>query len=398
MRTLEILLQDPAINRWIKWVLILAILKRENPVAWASFLSLNRVIKAGLQEANERVGLGNVNRIGNGVSCALLMKATINNLAFPKDYMSIYVWMTLIKIQVVRNNGEKLQTFVKQQVSNSRVLKWIYSNKDTILFSLLSGQILSSYLSPTRKSNHKYLNASLKTYILNPIWINFSLGANDHAFNWIGLLKQYLKLQGILSTVNFFTSLKSKILDDPEGNIWSKLQNYLCYVFHKSNAYVNLIFFPNLLAIFSLAITSPMLQLIPPNYKKLAIKSYIKSIGFIASFITVYANSNNWIKDFGYIRENNEPNPRLISKSFLEGINIHLIRLILVSKWRALRDNHRSFKSIKSSTWNLYETLAMCIGTWNLMNIYDQVKYNHDKVSESIKRDRLMNGIKQIMD
>lgn len=380
---LELIFQTPGVKKWIKWAAILLLLKQKAPFSWASFLSLNSLIKGTLREISTRSNAAlPIDKLSNAVSSTFLLSALTATPGFPRDYLVLYLYLTWIKIGSIKDKtiSPKLASFTSN-FDGSRVFRWIHNNKSTLIFSLLSGQILSNYLTPNKKLNHKYLNNSLKSYILNPIWINFSLGGYSHAINWSGLAKQYLKLQLILLVINGFSALKS--FED----IKSKWKEFLHYTFHKANAYTNLIFIPNLLAILLLVATSPFFNLVKSPYKKSFLKVYTKSIGFIVSFATLYANSVIY----------DSTSPRLISTSFLLGLNVHLTRFILLSKWRISKDTYGRFKKITPSNWIWIESIIATVGTWSLLNTYDDVKNKYDKDSEEIKKDRVIGGVKKIM-
>ena len=88
------------------------------------------------------------------------------------------------------------------------------------------------------------------------------------------------------------------------------------------------------------------------SHVKLFFKSYTKVIGFVAGIVTLYINSANFIPDYGYKLEVSDDttestNIRHISKGFINNLSSYLFRLILLSKWRVVKENGRSIQIIK---------------------------------------------------
>lgn len=386
--------------------------RRPRAVVLASFLSLNQAINDSISLASgHAISQEHVDKTSNAASSALLYWATVGQPTVPKDYLSVYFWMTYVKLNspftpIFISRWSKY--FKADHYRSHPVVGKAYANKHLVVFPMIFGQILSNYLTPTTyKLNHKYLSSSIKKYILNPIWINYSLGANYHTINWVKMTKYYLYVNLVISAIVAVTAFKSKLLDiyhdlqrnslDTLSNLKQYVKNYLWYVFHKSNAFTNFIFAPNLIAMMLISLTSPMVWFAQGPQKKTTLKIYTKIIGFIAAFVTIYANSSNLIPDFYYNRKPNEDNPRTISKSFIDGLNMYVFRLIVLSKWRIVKENHPRFRAVGPNTWDKLETITMCAGIWQLMNLNSAIRDRHDAVSEKIRNDGLMKGINQIM-
>lgn len=412
MKNIHILLQHTSVSRWVKWVVVLLAARRPNAVVLASFLALNRLINDSVSVASgDVISQDHVDKTSNAASSALLYWATAGQPTVPKDYLSVYLWMTYLKV-----NSPSTPVFISRWSKYFKVdhyrshpaVRRAYANKHFVVFPVIFGQILSNYLTPTRyKLNHKYLSSSIKKYILNPIWINYSLGANYHTVNWLGMAKYYLYVNMVISGFVAVTAFKSKLLDvyhdlqrnslDTITNLKQYVKNYWWYVFHKSNAYTNFIFAPNLLAMVLISLTSPLVRYAHGTQKKTTIKLYTKIVGFVAAFVTIYANSSSLIPDFYYNRKPDEDSPRTISKSFLDGLNMYVFRLIVLSKWRIVKENHPRFTAVGANTWDKLETIAMCAGVWQLMNLNSAIRDRHDAVSDKIRNDGLMKGINRIM-
>lgn len=444
---------DPSVLKWSKWTVFLLLARTPRPLAWSSALSLNPLIRKLLSRAYKNVYgtygqlLADVQRriakLSNFITSTILFVATADNVKIPKDYLLIYLWIgyygvlnppSALNILVSPN----LSPFLKISHYRSETLSRLYENKEFIIFPLIFAQILSNYLTPTKyKLNQRYLSTSIKQYFLNPIWINYSLGVNSHSINWLGLFKSYLKHNAYLCGFFALANFKSRFLDAyyeikhglNDDSIWNLVKNYFSYVFHKGNGMVNFIYSPNLISIFLISLTSPLfsyLKTSPKNsilnktyssHLKFFFKTYTKVIGAVAGFITLYANSMDLVPDFWYKKKpvdyddynnsiylqlSSNNNVRRISKTFLDGLNLYLFRLILLSKWRIIKENHPWFKLLKLKTWNRIEALVMCYGVWKLMNLNDFVRNNKFNLSsheecERLEKETLVKLVNRIM-
>lgn len=392
---------DPSLVRWALWVVVLLAGRVPQPVAWASFLLLNGAIRRVLYTNISNKGSERERRLAklaNGVLALMLLWASADNVKIPKDYVLIYIWINYY--------GELNPPTLSVLVSpTSRYLKvnnyknkWIhklYHQKEFVIFPLIYAQILSNYLTPTKyKLNQKYLSSLIKSWVLNPIWINYSLGVKLQSVNWLGLLKSYLVhngyLIGFIGLTNFktrfvdkFYELKYSSHDEPLPQV---LRNFALFVLHKANSLVNFTYLPNLIAMVLILLTAPALaqlnrsrrfRSVYLDHVKLFFKSYTKVVGVVAGFVTLYINSMNYVPDYGYHREAEEPtNIRQLSKLFMDALDLYLFRLILLLKWRITKENHPVFKKLRLQTWNRLESAVMCYGVWKVMNLNDFVERN----------------------
>lgn len=400
---------DLSIKRWIKWVVILLGLRRPRAIQWASFLSLNPLIHRIVTTLLQRIGkLTNMtNEMSNLLSSGLLYSAISGNRNFPSDYAIIYIWSSYIIELNPPSHSQILPTpnfskYFKLNYYNSPRLYQLYNNKNYLIFPLVFGQILSNYLTPTKyKLNQRYLSSFIKSKILNPIWINYSLGISQHSLKWIGLFKSYaihnLAMMLIIGVISFkqrmldhYYELKHKIY---EANNFVLLKdviiNYLAYTFHYANSIVNFVYLPNLISIFLISLTSSSVKFITnSSHTKSYFKLYIKAIGFISGVITLFINSMDLVPDIYYkltnydldtINIHESGNIRRIQDSLINNVNTYLIKLIVLQKWRILKENHPLFRKFRLKTWNRAENLIFCYGIFKLMNLNDFLKSTNGK-------------------
>ncbi|KAK6203470.1 uncharacterized protein RJT21DRAFT_139208 [Scheffersomyces amazonensis] len=446
---------DPAIKNWIKWVVILLATRSPKPFLWSSFLSLHPKIRQLLLHKRIKQSLGKwsdgvdverrLKKTSNLVSCAILYFAASTNTRLPSDYLSIYLW---INYYGILNPPSASSIMISPQYSkylkieyykNDKLMK-LYNNKEYIIYPMIFGQILSNYLTPTKyKLNQRYLSTSIKSRILNPIWINYSLGVNSEYLNWVGLLKSYTIHHLMLGTVVGLYNFKDRLVDryyalkykiTRQETIAGIIKNFVMYVFHVTNSLINFAYVPNLIAIFLISLTAPMfaylsnanfpvkgLRVHYMNHTKQYFKGYTRLIGFIAAFITIYLNDINIVPDVGYNRkkqlvnvkiddlsyiqeeeEVKEENIRKISKSFINALNLYLFRLILLSKWRITKENHPSFSSLKLSSWRKLEALLACYGVYKVMNLNDFIKSSPDpRQYDHLRKETLIRVVDRIM-
>lgn len=425
----EILMKFIKESKWLRWVIILLIARIPKPFILSGFLGLNPTIKSLLLNNKELISkhIGNdsttverrLGKISNLISCIFLYFATSTSRLIPQDYAAIFL---LIKYHGELNPPSCLNIHISPKYSKYLkietykqypTLTKLYENKEFIIFPAIFAQILSNYLTPTRfKLNKRYLSSSIKKYILNPIWLNFSLGINYSRLNWVKLIRTYALQNFILMGVVGVYTFKTRVLDKlyeikyevaTESEI-AIIKNYLMFIINKANSIMNFIYLPNMLSILLIVLTSPIFRVLTPttnaprtklqqlyldNYK-LFFKTYTKIIGFIAGFITLYLNSINIIPAIGYDREPNEPsesrNIRYIDKTFLNELNLYLFRLILLAKWRIVKMNHPKFKLVKLRTWRKAETVLMCWGMFKIMNLHDYLKRHKESDTESYAR------------
>jgi hypothetical protein len=219
--------------------------------------------------------------------------------------------------------------------------------------------------------------------------------------------------------LDHFYELKHGIFLNGEAGttISGIVKNYLTYAGHRANSLINFIYLPNLISMLLISLTSPLLVYLrnpshPATNKwylshvKLFFKSYTKVIGFVAGIVTLYINSANFIPDYGYKLEVSDDttestNIRHISKGFINNLSSYLFRLILLSKWRVVKENHPQFRLLKLKSWNKLEAALMCIGVFKLMNLNDFLARNvhgeQRKKYEKLQQETLPRLINKVM-
>lgn len=406
---------DPSIKKAIKVLVVLLALKVQKPLSLTAFLALNPLIKKyfsklfdslGGTESQKQEHRATAFKLSNIVSCILLYHGVTGNIKIPKDYLSIYLWMNYLGILNKPSDKEIIvhpgySRYFKIDNYDSKWIHKLYEHKEMLIYPLIFGQILSNYLTPTRfKLNQRYLSSSIKSRILNPIWINFTLGNSGPSFNWKGLLSTYVKQNFVLFGIMLAISFKKRFLDlyyelklgvtdasdeKSSSSIPKIVKNYLAFAFHTANSITNFIYIPNLISIALLALTSSVLKsnILRPYYAKntkIIFKTYIKSIGFIAALIGVLVNYKSSIPAFGYDYnpklDGDKKDIRIISKSALDAVNLYLIRLIILSKWRITKENHPVFTKVKLNTWDKLESITFAWGFLKVMNLNDFIKQN----------------------
>ncbi|CAH6723182.1 hypothetical protein CLIB1444_13S02168 [[Candida] jaroonii] len=412
-----------SIKKWMKWVAALLIFRRDRAVIWSSFLSLNPAFKELLKSSGIKASKPQVARLSNLLSTGLLYLAISGSSSFPSDYGIIYIWSSYISELNPPSHSQilvsKTSPYFKLNYYNSPKLRYLYNNKHYIIFPVMFAQMLSNYLTPTKfKLNQRYLSSSIKSRILNPIWINFEMGYKTHKINWSGLLRNYLlhnlSFFAIYGALNFkkrvidhYYELKHKVYNANKlKDFKSVFLNYLTFIFHKSNSITNFIYLPNLISILLISLTSPLIRYINNStHKKTLFKSYIKSIGLVAGFITMVANSMDLIPDYNYNLTNYDEdnmdihetsNIRRISDGFFNALNLYLIKLLVLQKWRILKENHPIFRYFKLKSWRTLENVVFCYGIFKLMNLNDFLKVTKGK-DYGLKENSLIKAIDRIM-
>lgn len=396
---------DPSVRKWIVWVLILSAARTSRPIRFANFIALNPLIRRLIQKYNvikkqdvvdkERLE----GKVSNLISSGFLLSSVVDNAKFPADYGIIYIWSNYIGELNPPSHSQilvspKSSPYFKILHYNSPRLRQLYNNKQFLIYPLIFAQILSNYLTPTKhKLNQRYLSSSIKSRILNPIWINYSLGIKSQSLNWSGLITTYFKHNLAFMAIYGLISFKKRIVDHYyelkhqvyEANGLKTLpqiiKNYMWYIFHKANSLTNFIYVANLASILLISLTSPLMKYINNSvHNKILFKNYVKLIGVVSGFIAVYANSMDLIPDMGYTPTNyddfepDSDNLRRISDGFLDALSLYLFRLIVLQKWRIIKENHPWFKIFKLKTWNRFEALIFCFGIFKLMNLNDFLK------------------------
>lgn len=417
----KFLKENPTIPQWIKWGIIFKILRIKNSLYWTNFVTLNKPIKQLLiQNSNtkDENTHRHLNKWANAISCIFLYCATVDNKLIPKDYLLIYLLINYVgKLNTPSNTKILVSPKYSQYLKVNNYKPWLnqlYEQKHFIIFPAIVAQILSNYLTPTKyKLNQRYLSSLLKKYILNPIWINYKLGINYNRINWISLFRTYCFQNVVLMFGMGLYFFKSKLLDrlyetkhnkDEEKDYNTIIQDYLAYVAHKSNSFINLIFGVNLISILLISLTSPIFRLLTPktttnmnwiqllyvNHLKLFFKSYTKIIGFAAGLITLGLNSINLIPSWGY---SGDESIREIKPDVFNSINLYLFRLILLSKWRITKFKHPLFTKVSRLHWNKLETALMSFAIWKIMNLNDFLKSSEKTDIESENKELSANSM-----
>ncbi|KAF3991724.1 hypothetical protein FT663_02597 [Candidozyma haemuli var. vulneris] len=419
---------NPSVGKSVKWIIVLLLLRAKNPLRLTAFLSLNptirNLINDWLRDHTRLKDPETVDRrsrkLANLATVGFLFSAVANNPQIPKDYWSIYFYTAYFgELNPPSSRITVYPTLSKatgiDKLKKKSWVRYLYNRKHHIIYPIIFGQLLSNYLTPTKyKLNHKYLSASIKNYIFNPIWINFRLGVNSQSVHWAGLLQSYVKHNVVLFGVYALLSFKDRLLDRyyevANGSmnftsIGKLLRQYLIFVGHKANAMANFIYGPNLTAMFLLALTSPMLtrvgflREIYFGNMKTFVKNYIKGIGFVSAFATMSLGSLQLVQSFGYKRLPGDPkNIRQISTDFYNGLNSYLLRLIILSKWRIVKENHKWFSIINIANWDRIESFILCYGVWNLMNLNDYIlKHPLQKECQRLEKNSLIRAVNRIM-
>lgn len=419
---------NPSVGKLVKWILVLLLLRAKNPIRLTAFLSLNptirRVINDWLRDHTRLKDPETVDRrarkLANLVSVGILFLAVANNPQIPKDYWLIYFYTAYFgELNPPSSRITVYPTLSKatgiDKMKKKSWVRYVYTRKHYVIYPVIFGQLLSNYLTPTRyKLNHKYLSASIKNYILNPIWVNYRLGVNSQLVHWVGLLQAYVKHNVVLFGIYALLSFKNRVIDTyyeatngafDFSRIKILLRHYLIFVGHKANAMANFIYGPNLVAMFLLSLTAPMLTRVGFlrdiyfGNMKTFVKNYIKSIGFVSAFATMSLGSLRLIQDYGYQRRPGDPqNIRQISTGFYDSLNSYLLRLIILSKWRIVKENHRWFSIINIPNWDRIEAFILCYGVWNLMNLNDYIlKHPLQKECQRLEKESLIRAVNRIM-
>lgn len=419
---------NPSVGKLVKWILVLLLLRAKNPIRLTAFLSLNPTIRSVINDwLRDHTRLKDpetvdrrARKLANLVSVGILFLAVANNPQIPKDYWLIYFYTAYFgELNPPSSRITVYPTLSKatgiDKMRKKSWVRYVYTRKHYVIYPVIFGQLLSNYLTPTRyKLNHKYLSASIKNYILNPIWVNYRLGVNSQLVHWVGLLQAYVKHNVVLFGIYALLSFKNRVIDTyyeatngafDFSRIKILLRHYLIFVGHKANAMANFIYGPNLVAMFLLSLTAPMLTRVGFlrdiyfGNMKTFVKNYIKSIGFVSAFATMSLGSLRLIQDYGYQRRPGDPqNIRQISTGFYDSLNSYLLRLIILSKWRIVKENHRWFSIINIPNWDRIEAFILCYGVWNLMNLNDYIlKHPLQKECQRLEKESLIRAVNRIM-
>lgn len=421
---------DPSLKKGAKWLAALLLFRVQSPVQLAAFLALNPSIKSTLKKYyrpryKDPVTVARrLDKLLNLASVTLLYSAVAENPAVPKDYVLLYLFETYYGCLdppsspiVVLPSTAKI--FKISSYRKSSWARWLYARKHLVIFPVIYGQILSNYLTPTRyKLNQRYFSTFVKQYMLDPVWINFRMGVRSQSINWWGLFLNYAKLNVLIAAYYAAYAFKARFwdyytqLERPDlARVKRLAQNFAAYCLHKGNAATNLVFKPSLLAMLLLSLTAPVLRLpaIRKHYlrdMKRSVKLYIKAVGFLAGLLALATQSLSFVPAFGYTPTSEDSpeervNVRSLSPTFYDGVNMYLLRLIVLSKWRILKENHPWFIIFKVGTWRRIESVIMCFLVWKIMNLNDYIgrhKYGpHRDHLLLLEADPIMMAVNRIM-
>lgn len=339
MRNLQLALQDPSISKWIKWVIVLLVLRTPRAPLWAAFLSLNR---AYTKAANSNIA-------GNGLSAATLLAATFDNVSSPTDYLTVFAALAL----------------------TPKVKKhW---------FPIIYGVVLSQFLSKSTP-----VPPTLAKYFLNPIWVNFTLTPHIVAVNITGLAKVYAKYNLAFAAI---TGILARELINLRANSLGTEQS-LIYLFHRANALANLVIGPNLLGFLILSAVSPYIKRVWDR------RLVFGAVGAVAGWLTLKVNEWGWFPAIGYHGPDRHE-VRKYSPSLILRINTYVIRLLIVTKWRwhKLTLAPSQLKKVLRG-----ELVVLSSLVWYLFNTYDDVRTRLDDKAQDIRANDMFKMVAKIKD
>lgn len=422
--------RSPKLSRALACQLLLFVLRVKNSMPLTAFLTLHPHIRMALK-ANVKASQKDpetvdrrINKASNFASVCFLYAGISLNAKIPKDYILLY----LIERYYGQLNTPRSPILVSPttarrfKLSTYKDSSWIqklYRNKHFLLFPLIYAQILSNYLTPTQyKLNHRYLSSAIKNWILNPIWKNFHMGRSRNSLNWLGILLSYVKHNGALMLYLLLADFKSEVLaklDYSKAHPFNKkdvtalVKKYIVSSLNKGNAIGNFVYGTSLLSMLLLTVTLPVLtagghlQNLYKANRKNFVKYYIKLIGFASALamMAVNLNMSHARSIFNSGSNASWSETRYLQPSWFNSINGYLLNLIVLSKWRILKENHPWFTVFRVGTWQRMESVVMCYLVWEVMNLNDFVKGNVDpeKAAECrrIQSDSLVRVADRIM-
>lgn len=416
---------DSRVLRCLKVLTVLLLGRVKRLVPLSIFLTLNPWIRKMMLNIFEtfvkRIPTRKERRkaasLSNIISCGFLYTASIGNNEIAKDYWAMYLWSNYYAVLNKPSDSNIIVSPFSSVIKvkkRSEFVRKLYDNKEYIICPLVFAQILSNYLTPTNyRLNHRYLSSSIKRWVLNPIWINFSLTKSGAFLHWKSLVEVYLLHNLIAVVIVAVVNLKSRFLDyyyalkyhayHKDGRedltLTTLIKNYSFYVLQRANTWINFVYIPNLVSMFLIAISAPLLSLLQNSstlwwhrfymrHIKLLFKTYVKSVGFFAAILSLMLNARHsedcWRNESETIYDDEDGvAPRYISKSWLKGLNLYMLRLIIMSKWRIVKENHPTFRKVKGVTWDRLETILFCLGIYKLMNLVDFFRYNSETLNAS---------------
>ncbi|WPK23363.1 hypothetical protein PUMCH_000601 [Australozyma saopauloensis] len=404
----ELYLQDklPKLGKPLAVLVIFKLLKIKNAAALAAFFTLHphirRLLRNHVQAAQKDPATveRRINKSSNLISAILLYAGVSLNPKIPKDYIVLY----LIELYYGSLNTPRspflvspttARRFKLSNYSENGWVHWLYRNKHYVLFPLIYAQLLSNYLTPTQyKLNQRYLSSTIKNWMLNPIWRNFHMGRTSKSILWLGLGGAFLKHCALLMAYFLLSEVKSKILVKyfQKSDMKQAFKDYVLLCVKKTKSIALFVYGISLTSMALLAVTLPLLTaggIIHKLYTanpKLFIKNYIKFVGAGSALLAMLVAV---------------PRSEHLSAAFFNGINGYLLNLIVLSKWRILKENHPWFTILRVGTWERIESLLLSYVVWETMNLNDTIRDNDDadKMAECrrLQDDRLIRVVDRIM-
>lgn len=326
LNIIDLALNDPSISKWIKWVVALLLLKAPRAPVWAAFLSLNRLYRdITLSQAG-----------GNALSAATLLAATFDNDYSPNDYFTVFAALAFAP----------------------KIPK--------LAFPIIFGTLLSQFLLPG-----SLVPPSINKYFMEPLWLNFTMSPYVQRIDLNGLAQTYVKINVALAAVTSvfdFKKIKQHI-DSGFGATQAGL-----FVFHRSNSLTNLIVFPNLFAFFLLGSLKNFAHYFPNR------KWYIGAVGALSAWLTLKIADWGVLNPLGY--NGPERDVRKYLPQLMERINLYLLRLMIVTKWRQWKSGHPVVDQLRINRGELVVLLAL---VWYLFNAYDDAKGRLDDRAQKIR-------------
>ncbi|KAM9930601.1 hypothetical protein OXX80_009332 [Metschnikowia pulcherrima] len=431
------------IVRGAKIFALLAFLRVPNSASWAAFLSLNSIIKNWLQNnvkltyKDPATVTRRISKLANLVSAGFLYSAISTNSRMPKDYISLCLIESYYGQLVPPTsplNVSPTTSSLRDCIRNGGWMKNAYVYKHLIVFPLLCGQLLSTYLTPTKyRPNQRYFPRFIRNHVLDPIWKHFRLDRKGSSLNWRGVLSSYAKDNGYLfmymAISNFRHSLLTPWLRSTSGDtklsLTTLLKRFVGFSAGRANAVANMIYSANLLSMFLLSVTSSILiqnrilKNIYMAHEKSAVKVYMKIVGYVAGLCAmsihsvIYSEKPISKKDSERglaILESNGTSGRIqtspsgatqLDASFYNSLSLYLSQLLVLSKWRILKENHPWFSVLNVGTWRRMEAGLMCFVVWKMMNLNDHVtrvsQDSHAKKVKNLKHNVWLKMVDRIM-
>lgn len=387
-------------------LVIFKLLKIKNAAALAAFFTLHphirRLLRNHVQAAQKDPATveRRIKKSSNLISAVLLYAGVSLNPKIPKDYIVLY----LIELYYGSLNTPRspflvspttARRFKLSTYSENGWVHWLYRNKHYVLFPLIYAQLLSNYLTPTQyKLNQRYLSSTIKNWMLNPIWKNFHMGRTSKSILWLGLGGAFLKHCALLMAYFLLSEVKSKILVKyfQKSDMKQAFKDYVLLCVNKSKSFALFLYGTSLMSMALLAVTLPLLtaggiihKLYTANPKSF-IKNYIKIVGAGSALLAMLVAV---------------PRSKVLSAAFFNGINGYLLNLIVLSKWRILKENHPWFTILRVGTWERIESVLLSYVVWETMNLNDSIRDNDDadKMAECkrLQDDRLIRVVDRIM-